>query len=106
MQDWAKNGVDVLGPSVGDSGTAGRGMLAALLLEGSHALHNPVALASSLAAVVPYTKWGQEASQGWMNSGPGREALAKVLRSFRGPAALGGALGLPSLAAGNPAAPP
>ncbi len=106
LQDWAKNGVGVLGPTVADSGTAGRGMLAALLLEGTHALHNPVALASSLAAIVPYTKWGQNAAQGWMNSGPGRDALAQVLRSLRPAGALAGAAGgvslLPDAAGATP----
>ena len=105
MQDWADNGVNVLGSTVPDSGTAGRGMLAALLLEGSHALHNPVALASTVGAMLPYTKMGRSAAQAWMNAGPGRQALAQAIRAGRLPATFGGALALPAFADAGPAAP-
>lgn len=96
MQDLAENGIQVLPSSVGDSGTAGRGALAALLAGGGAGLVNPGMVAAGAAIPALYSRPGIALANRMFAHGasPGATALGDLVRNLAVPAA--GSIGVPA----------
>lgn len=99
MQDFATRGQRVLGNKVPDSGTAGRGLVPALLaLGGAGAAPAPV-LGSMAAGALLYTPQGQRLAAALLSKRPPvMEPLAQALRQY---APIIGATAAPSVIAGQ-----
>jgi hypothetical protein len=104
MQDLSDAGQSVLPSSVPDSGSAGRGMLAGLLLGGGHAVHmfmHPETGIPVAALSAAYTKPGQQVLRQAITARPPWAATLRAqLPQLRGAATVGGAMAFPAAANG------
>lgn len=84
MQDLSDPAVEVLPSTIPDSGTAGRGLLGAVLLDGA-AHVNPSLILPGLLAAGAYSGPGQALARAAITKRPkGAEAIARILRAKAG----------------------